>query len=39
MTTIEWVWNKKGFAFPKTETKSTVIKKIKVNEKTKHRKR
>lgn len=40
---IEWLWNQRGFAFPKikTETKSTQakIKLVKKNAKTKKRKR
>lgn len=40
---IEWLWDRRGFAFPKmnTETKSTKakIKKVKVNAKNKRRKR
>jgi hypothetical protein len=37
---IEWLWNQRGFAFPKTETKSNKanIKKVKSNAKTKSRK-
>lgn len=40
---IEWLWNQRGFAFPKvnTQTKSTStkIKIVKKNDKTKKRKR
>jgi hypothetical protein len=38
---IEWLWDRRGFAFPKTETKSTKtnIKKVKSNAKRKPRKR
>lgn len=38
---IEWLWNQRGFAFPKTETKSTKtnIKKVKPNAKRKSGKR
>jgi hypothetical protein len=38
---IEWLWDLRGFAFPKTETKSTKanIKKVKANAKRKTKKR
>jgi hypothetical protein len=38
---IEWLWNRRGFAFPKTETSSTKakLKKVKTNAKRKPKNR